>query len=129
MLTSNFMLEVSAVPCLVYMEGNKKNHCHIILQVLRFLDSHLSSSTFQSLPMFVVFYPGCFSFKEDLQLKKLLPVGKVVVPLLYVILILSYEAYCSTANLGTFISSSFVAQMSCIVLLEIILFSLTPSPQ
>ena len=79
--------------------------------------------------MFVVFYPGCFSFKEDLQLKKLLPVGKVVVPLLYVILILSYEAYCSTANLGTFISSSFVAQMSCIVLLEIILFSLTPSPQ
>ena len=40
--------------------------------------------------MFAVFYPGCFTFKEDLQLKKLLPVGEVVVPLLYVILILSY---------------------------------------
>lgn len=77
-------------PCLMYMEGNKKSHSHIILQVPRFLDSHLSSSIFQSLPMFAVFYPGCYSFKEDLQVKKLLRVGEVVVPLLYVILILSY---------------------------------------
>ena len=76
MLTDSCMLEVSAVPCLGYMGGNfKKITVTSFFQVPRFLYS-LLPSTFQSLPSFVVFYPGCLSCKkEDLQVTKLLHFG------------------------------------------------------